>query len=109
MKSIVTKSRLDALLNKNEKCRIDTIGRALVILLKNQTTDEQKANTTTHSNDIGFAGCDARTGSITAKYYIKHNTLLPWQVEMWMKDWRGAPRISKYWRQLNTAANVAAR
>lgn len=102
---IVTRASLMALLQDEAK-RPHVIGRALVALFNNQTRDEQSANHTTQDNTIGFSGSDAKSGSITAKYYLKHKTLLPWQVDMWMRDFRGFPRICKYVRQLNAAAAV---
>lgn len=105
--TLVTRASLLELL-KDEKKRPHVIGRALVALFANQTRTEQAANHTQLHNEIGFSGADARDGSITAKYYIKHKTLLPWQVDNWMKDFRGFPRITKYTRQLNQAAAAKA-
>jgi len=81
------------------------IGRALVAIFKRQTKDEQAVNVTNCHNGIGFTGADAHSGCITAKYYIKHRTLLDWQVERWTKTNRnGVPRIAKYWKQLDQIA-----
>lgn len=82
------------------------IGRALVVVFNNQTKDEQRVNVTNKHNGIGFTGADAHSGCITAKYYLKHKTLLDWQVERWLKPSKstGYARIAKYWAQLNTAA-----
>jgi hypothetical protein len=101
--ALVTRASLLALLNDPVK-RPHVIGRALVVLFNNQTRTEQSANSTQVHNDIGFSGADARDGTITAKYYLKNKTLLDWQVERWMKDFRGFPRICKYHAQLNRAA-----
>ncbi len=105
--TLVTRASLLELLNDDTK-RPHVIGRALVALFHNQTRDEQATNDTKVNNTIGFTGTDARDGSITAKYYIKHKTLLPWQIDNWMKDFRGFPRITKYHRQLNLAAQAKA-
>lgn len=101
--ALVTRASLLALLSDPAK-RQHVIGRALVVLFNNQTRDEQASNTTRLFNNIGFTGSDARDGTITAKYYLKHRSLLDWQVERWMADFRGFPRICKYHAQLNRAA-----
>ena len=51
-------------------------------------------------NGNGFTGCDARSGSITAKYYLKYKTLQDWQLERWLEK----NRICRYHRQLNEIA-----
>lgn len=104
--AIVTKDSLQQMLNNpNPAYVIAVIGRALVVLFNNQTRDEQSLNQTTNDNGIGFCGADARSGSITAKYFIKHKTLLPWQVELWTKvGSTGYSRLCKYHAQLNAAA-----
>jgi len=82
------------------------VGRALVALLKRQTNEEQNSNDTREENGIGFSGADARSGSLTAKSFIKYKgRLLDWQLDKWTKATRnGYPRISKYHRQLNEIA-----
>lgn len=104
---IVTRATLLNLLEDPTK-RPHVIGRALVALFNNQTRDEKSSNITNHDNMIGFSGADAKSGSITAKYYLKHGTLLDWQIDQWMRDFRGYPRICKYVRQLNIAAQLKA-
>jgi hypothetical protein len=86
------------------------VGRACVALFRRQTEDEKAINAATHNNNRGFTQGDARQGSITAKYFIKHGVLLDWQVNQWLKtDVRGTPRIVKYWKQLaEEAAKKAA-
>lgn len=82
------------------------IGRALVAIFNRQTETEKKVNTTNQHNMIGFTGVDALSGSITAKYYIKHKKLLQWQIDRWLKQNKnGVPRIAKYHKQLNEIAN----
>ena len=105
----VTRASLQAMLdNPNDKYVVQVIGRALVVLFKNQTRDEQAMNSTNKDNGIGFTGADAKSGSITAKYFIKHNTLLDWQVERWTKRAsNGYARLAKYHKQLNEAAKGA--
>ena len=82
------------------------IGKALVALFERQTADEQSANTTNKHNSVGFAGCDAKSGSLTAKFYIKHKRLEQWMVDNWIRlnTKNGYPRICKYHRQLNEVA-----
>ena len=103
MTDLVTRASLMALLS-NEAKRPHVIGRALVAIFNYQTEFEKRCNQTNHLNSVGFSGSDAKSGSLCAKYYMKHGTLLPWQVESWMHDFHGFPRITKYWKQLNTAA-----
>ena len=100
----VTRDSLAALLGR-EDIRVHVIGRALRVLMDRQTEDERKSNSTHHSNNRGFASCDAKQGTLTAKTYIKRGTLLDFQVEFWMKPGKsGYPRICKYHAQLNEAA-----
>ena len=102
----VTRKTLQAMLdNNNPEYVAAVIGRALVVLFNNQTRDEKSMNTTNQDNGIGFTGADAHSGSITAKYYIKHKTLMDWQVERWTKPAAsGYARLAKYHKQLNAAA-----
>lgn len=102
----VTRDTLNTMLsNHNPRYVSEVVGRALVVLFNNQTQSEKCANSTTDENGIGFTGADARTGSLTAKYFIKHHTLLPWQIEAWTKvGSTGYPRLCKYHRQLDVAA-----
>lgn len=105
MQTIVTKSSLMNLLADPAK-RPHVIGRALVVLFNRQTQMEKQTASTNVDNMRGFQQGDAKSGTITAKYYLKHNTLLQWQVDKWMKlGSKGYPRIVKYHRQLNEAAN----
>ena len=82
------------------------VGRACVALFNRQTVTEQDANITNVNNYEGFSSSDARQGSLTAKYYLKHGKLEEWQVEQWLQTWRGRPRLAKYWRQLNKVAEA---
>jgi hypothetical protein len=110
MKKIVTKDSLLAMLNAGREKQIRVIGRALVVLLDRQVADEKNSNTTKYDNGIGFTPGDAFHGSVTAKYFVKHKTLADWMVDRWMKPCsNGTPRIAKYSRQLNEAANAKLR
>lgn len=105
----VTRKSLQAMLdNNNPEYVAAVIGRALVVLFNNQTRDEKSMNATNQDNGIGFTGADAHSGSITAKYFIKHHSLMDWQVDRWTKPAAsGYARLAKYHKQLNEAANRA--
>jgi hypothetical protein len=103
---MITKSVIENMINEadlEKKGRI--IGRACIVLFKRQTDSEKAANTTNVENMEGFTSSDARQGSITAKYFLKHGKLEEWQVKQWTKiNVKGTMRIAKYHRQLNEAA-----
>ena len=108
MKIIVSRESLQALIDNNSQ---DTayltqlIGRALVVLLNRQTADEQRQAVTKTENGIGFTGADARSGTLTAKSFLKYGSLKDWQLDRWLKkNSRGYSRIVKYHGQLNEAA-----
>ena len=107
MTAIVTKQSLQSMLsNPNREYVGRVIGRALVALFKRQTKDEQAINATEVHNKVGFTGADARSGSITAKYFMRHGKLQNWQIDRWLKqDKNGSPRLVKYHKQLNEIAN----
>lgn len=106
MKKLVTRESLIALLNSEREKQIQVIGRALVILLDRQVEDEKSQKTTKYDNNRGFTPGDAYDGTLTARYFLKHKTLLDWQIDRWMKiTATGVPRLAKYHRQLNEAAN----
>lgn len=106
MNQIVTRQSLQAMLdNDNPEYVARVVGRALVAIFNNQTTDEKSGNTTEVDNGIGFSGADARTGSLGAKSYMKNKTLLDWQVAQWTRRGKnGYSRLTKYAKQLNTIA-----
>ena len=86
------------------------IGRALVALHKRQTWAEQATGTTRNLNGVGFASCDARSGSLTAKSYMARGRLVKWQIEKWTRlGVGGFPRIAKYHKQLNEIAKERGR
>ncbi len=107
----VTRAALIAMLNdpRGHAYVQHVVGRACVALFNRQTEAEQARNDTEVLNDEGFSGSDARQGSLTAKYYLKHKRLEAWQVEQWTKEWRGRPRLAKYWKQLNEVAQSRSR
>jgi len=104
--AIVTRESINKMLNdpRGHVFVQHVIGKALVGIFNNQTSEEQASDITRVDNGIGFTGSDAYTGSMTAKYYLKHKALQPWMIDKWTKDFRGFPRICKYHRQLNTIA-----
>jgi len=106
MARIVTPTYITEALQRDETFVIHFIGRALAVLLNEQTNDEQIDATTKHTNFRGFSQSDAKSGTLTAKFYLKHKTLTPWQIKAWTKMWRGRPRIAKYWKQLDRAAQA---
>lgn len=105
-KVVVSKDSLQMMISNSDDFKVmHIIGRALKVILLNQTKDEQLNNTTTSLNGIGFAGYDAKGGCIAAKYYIKHNALESWMVSAWTKKSKnGYSRITKYHAQLNRVA-----
>jgi len=102
----VTRASIQTMLEHPNPAYVQAvIGRALVVLLNNQTADEQCDNMTKESNGEGFTGADAYSGSMTAKYYLKHKCLLGWMVDKWTKpNKNGHARLAKYHAQLNDAA-----
>jgi hypothetical protein len=110
MPAIVTRESLQSMLNTaDEARRQQIIGRALVVLFERQTEAEKATNDTKEDNGVGFCGSDAKAGTLTAKYFLKHRTLLDWQVEKWLKRGsNGFARLCKYHAQLNQAAQARA-
>lgn len=110
MSALVTKDTINDFFAKHtsHEARAAFIGRALVVLFNNQEEDEKRTNDTRHHNGIGFTGADAHSGSLTAKYFLRHGTLAEWMVDRWMKRGKRGMRIAKYHRQLNEAANRRA-
>jgi len=103
---IVTKDSLQSMLdNPNPKYVERVVGKALYRILENQTSDEQRSNETRVHNGIGFTGADAKSGSLTAKFWKKNGYLAAWQLEKWTKkNDQGYSRLTKYHRQLNEVA-----
>ena len=106
VKQIVTRDTIATMLrNPNRKYVETVVGRALVALLQRQTRAEQDANSTQEHNGVGFSGCDGRSGTLTAKSFIKNGGLLDWQIKRWTKvASNGYPRLAKYHTQLNEIA-----
>lgn len=103
MKKLVTKEFIKTKLEENAE---KLIGRALSAILKYQTDVESTNNITKDFNGVGFTKSDSRTGTLTAKYYLKHGKLEEWQLKLWKGlNKKGEPRILKYADQLNRIAN----
>jgi hypothetical protein len=106
MTHIVTKAYIEDQLNNREGAALDHfIGRALVVLMNNQTADEKRDTHTKYNNKMGFTSGDGKGGTLTAFYYLKNQKLLGWQRDKWTRP----NRIAKYWRQLDAAAQIKAR
>jgi len=106
----VTKEYINSFITQRPSEQVaQFIGRALVVIFNNQTDSEKAAAVTAVANGVGFTGADAHSGCISAKYFLKHGTLMDWQIELWTKRNRSSDmRIAKYWRQLDTAAKAKA-
>lgn len=104
--NLVTRESLQAMLESdNPEYVTRVVGRALVAIFNNQTDSEKSDNATEDQNGIGFSGADARSGTLTAKTYLKRKTLEDWQVERWTRRGKnGYSRITKYAKQLNQIA-----
>ena len=92
------------LLKTNDKA----IGRALVVLFNNQTSDEQAIETVRHRNGEGFRPCHAKTGTSMAKFFLKNGYMSPKQIAYWRVEQKQGMRIAIYWRQLLAAAHQKA-
>ena len=96
-----TRERFLALVTRTDEVGIHAIGRALVHLFNRQTADEKAENDTKCTNHRGFTSGDARQGSLSAKYYLKHKTLQLWQIAQWTRpSAKGTTRLGKYYRQI---------
>ena len=111
MATIVTKDSLRTMLaNPNKEFVARVIGKALVHIFNRQTEAEKANDATQQDNGIGFTGADAFSGSMTAKYFMKHKSLQDWQIDKWTKqDKKGYPRLCKYHKQINEEAEKKSR
>ena len=103
---LVTRESLQLMLDDERKDFVmHVVGKALWALFQRQTEGEQAANTTDRHNNVGFAGMDAYSGSLSAKYYRKHKRLEGWMVDKWTRKAKnGFARLTKYHKQLNEVA-----
>lgn len=108
MTTIVTKDSLNQMLNNpNPTYVMHVVGRALVAIFRYQTEQEQSTNQTNNLNGVGFSGADAKSGSLTAKSYLKTKKLEQWQVDKWLKIGKnGYPRLCRYSEQLDKIAKL---
>lgn len=102
---MMTKTEITELLKTNDKA----VARALLVLLDNQTVDEQNTEATRHHNGEGFRPCHARMGTSMAKQYRDRGFLSPKQIAYWRREGKEGMRISIYWRQLAEAAERKAK
>lgn len=99
------KSTLSTLLATNDKA----VGRALLVLLANQTSDEQSQATVRYLNGKGFRPCHAYMGTSMAKFFASRGYLSPKQIAYWRKPMKnGDMKIAIYWKQLADAAAAKA-
>jgi len=72
MKADWTKDKIVELLQRNPIA----VERAIVVIYRRQTLDEQSELETKHSNGVGFSGAHAKLGSYYAKWVLtgKHLT-----------------------------------
>lgn len=106
--AIVTKESLKKMLSNPDMTYIQTVlGRGLMVLYRNQTDDERIQDNTLVNNGVGFNSSDAKSGTLTAKFYKRHHRLEDWMSAKWLKlDKNGYPRLCKYHKQLNIAAEL---
>ena len=83
---------------------IHFVGRALLVLLSNQTSEEQKEGSVREANGYGFCTYESEIGTSHAKYYQQKKFLTEKQYNFWLAEREGFARICKYYRQLNIAA-----
>jgi len=103
----LTKEKIQAVLLREDEIGMHAVGRALLVLLRNQTRDEKRDQDTKYRNDTGFTPSDAQRGTSMAYYYMRNGRLTEKQLAYWQKPaWTEAKRIriAKYWRQLLLAA-----
>lgn len=64
-----TRTDIDALLTRSDLA----VERAIIVLFKLQTADEQRSSTTQHHNDKGFSMTDALVGTRFARFLLGMN------------------------------------
>ena len=102
--TVWTKEKIIELLSTNDKA----VGRALLRLYQNQTTDERIAKDVKYTNNKGFRPCHARIGVEMAEFFKARGYLSPKQAAYWrVRDKKGAMRIGIYANQLLNEIKVA--
>jgi len=84
------------ILRTNDKA----VARALVLLNRRQTDDEQTQERVKYCNGRGFRPAHARMGTSMAKFFERNGYLTPKQIAYWRVEGKQGMRISIYWRQL---------
>jgi len=106
---MLTKDAILAVLTRQDEVGKRAVGRALLVLLRNQTADEQQTQSTRHNNQMGFTKSDAKKGTGMATYFQRFSRLSDAQVNYWRQVTpSGRMRIGKYWKQLAIAAEEKA-
>lgn len=108
---MTTKSQVITVLRRKDNVGMHAIGRALVHLYNRQTVTEQRTESTSVNNGVGFNKGDAKRGVSMAKQYLRTGSLSKYQVMYWQGDnygRLGRPRIEKYWRQILEEAEKKA-
>ncbi len=83
------------------------VARAVVVINRNQTADEQASKLTKHHNGMGFRPVHAVLGTSCATYFQRNGFLSAKQIAYWRKrDRKGNMRIGIYSRQLIEAAQA---
>lgn len=101
----LNKESIVALLERNDKA----VGRALLVLYRNQTFDEQSNQDVKYQNGKGFRPAHARMGTSMATFFMNKGYLSQKQTAYWrVRDVKGNMRIGIYWRQLLKAAEAKA-
>lgn len=104
---IPSKNEIIQLLLTNDRA----LGRALVMLNKRQTEDEQRSEETKHSNQRGFNAAHAKRGTSMANFYLRAGFLTPKQMAWWRapaREGSNVPRIGIYAEQLREIAEAKA-
>ena len=100
---MLTKDQVVALLKTNDKA----VGRALLVINRNQTASEQASEATINRNGEGFRPCHAKMGTSMANFFQRRGYLSPKQIAYWRKEMAcGNMRLAVYWRQLSVAAEA---
>jgi hypothetical protein len=84
------KESIQQLLATNDKA----VGKALLVLLANQTADERATGQTKEHNGRGFTGCDAEILTSFAQQFQLRGWLSPKQIIIARR------KLNKYWQQL---------
>lgn len=95
---MTTRQSIIDLLRVNDRA----VARALVVLNRRQTPDEQSSETTRYRNGRGFNAAHAKRGTSMAQFYLRTGFLTPRQLAWWRAPEArgGAMRISIYAGQL---------